>query len=72
MGIGFQAKDNKGNVVAKVQVLKEKPADVDEPSDNSYRILSLSVDSEGTISEDTADNILIEFKVSKEWVKKTI
>jgi len=70
MGIGFQAKDNKGNVVAKVQVLKEKPADVDEPSGNSYRILSLTVGSEGTINEDNADNILIEFKVSKEWIEE--
>jgi PGF-pre-PGF domain-containing protein len=70
MGIGFQAKDNNGNVVAKVQVLKEKPADVDEPSGNSYRILSLTVGSEGSINEDNADNILIEFKVSKEWIEE--
>jgi PGF-pre-PGF domain-containing protein len=70
MGIGFRAKDNKGNVVAKVQVLKEKPADVDIPSGNSYRILSMSVGSEGTVSENNADNILIEFKVSREWIEE--
>ncbi|APH38565.1 GLUG motif-containing protein [Methanohalophilus halophilus] len=70
MGIGFKTKDNKGNVVAKVQVLKDKPDDVDEPSGNSYRILSLSVGSEGTINEDNADNILIEFRVSKEWIEE--
>ncbi|APH38540.1 right-handed parallel beta-helix repeat-containing protein [Methanohalophilus halophilus] len=70
MGISFDAKDNEGNVVAKVQVLKEKPDDVDEPSGKSYRVLSMSVGSEGTINEDNADNILIDFKVSWNWIKE--
>jgi PGF-pre-PGF domain-containing protein len=70
LGISFDAKDDKGTVVAKVQTLKDKPDDVDDPKGNSYQLMSITVGSEGTISDENADNILIEFKVSKEWVKE--
>lgn len=70
LGISFDAKDNEGNVVAKVQALKDKPDDVDAPSSNSYQMISISVGSEGTINEGNADNILIEFKVTKEWIEE--
>ncbi|RNI07844.1 PGF-pre-PGF domain-containing protein [Methanohalophilus euhalobius] len=70
LGISFDAKDDKGTVVAKVQTLKDKPDDVDDPKGNSYQLMSITVGSEGTISDENADNILIEFKVSKEWVEK--
>ncbi|ADE35644.1 NosD domain-containing protein [Methanohalophilus mahii] len=69
-GISFDAKDDKGNVVAKVQVLKDKPDDVDTPSGNSYQMMSITVGNQDTISENNADNILIEFKVSKEWTEQ--
>ncbi|APH38602.1 NosD domain-containing protein [Methanohalophilus halophilus] len=69
-GISFDAKDDKGTVVANVQVLKDKPDDVDEPKGNSYQLMSITVGSEGTISDENADNILIEFKVSKEWIEE--
>ncbi|ODV49737.1 PGF-pre-PGF domain-containing protein [Methanohalophilus euhalobius] len=70
LGISFDAKDDKGTVVAKVQALKDKPDDVDDPKGNSYQLMSITVGSEGTISDENADNILIEFKVSKEWVEE--
>jgi PGF-pre-PGF domain-containing protein len=70
LGISFDAKDNEGTVVAKVQALKDKPDDVADPKGNSYQLMSITVGNEGTISDDNADNILIEFKVSKEWIEE--
>ncbi|WP_129597869.1 NosD domain-containing protein [Methanohalophilus profundi] len=70
LGISFDAKDDKGTVVAKVQVLKDKLDDVDDPTGNPYKVMSITVGSEGTISDENADNILIEFKVSKEWIEE--
>jgi PGF-pre-PGF domain-containing protein len=70
LGISFNAKDDKGTVVAKVQVLKDKPDDVDDPTGNSYQLMSITVGNEGTISDENADNILIKFKVSKEWIEE--
>ncbi|WP_406656130.1 PKD domain-containing protein [Methanolobus sp. ZRKC2] len=68
IGISFDAKDNEGVVVTKVQVLDHKPADVAAPKGRSYSIMSIDVGSEGTVSEHNADNIMIRFKVSREWV----
>jgi len=70
LGISFDAKDNKGNVVAKVQVLKELPEGIESSSSiHSYQEMSITVGKEGTVSKDNADNILIKFKVNREWIK---
>jgi PGF-pre-PGF domain-containing protein len=70
LGISFDAKKDGGLVVAKVQVLSDAPAGVPNPSGKSYQMMSIDVGSEGTISKDNADNIMIRFKVSKEWIKE--
>jgi PGF-pre-PGF domain-containing protein len=68
MGISFESKEDKGKVVARIQVLKEKPEDVGDTSGNSYKMMSINVGKEDTISENNAEGILIEFKVSWEWI----
>ncbi len=71
MGISFQAKSNEGNVVATVQVLKERPSGLmGGPSAHRYQTMSITVGREGTISDDNADNINIQFRVSKEWIRE--
>ncbi|RNI13703.1 PGF-pre-PGF domain-containing protein [Methanohalophilus sp. RSK] len=72
LGISFDANSYEGNVVTNVQVLKQMPDDVeDDPSDGQpYQVVSLTVGSEGTISNENADNILIRFKVSREWINE--
>jgi PGF-pre-PGF domain-containing protein len=70
VGVSFDAKDDEGLVVAKVQVLSSNPDSVPSPSGKSYQVMSIDVGSEGTISSDSADNIQIRFKVSKEWIEE--
>ncbi|ABE51316.1 Cadherin domain protein [Methanococcoides burtonii DSM 6242] len=70
LGVSFDAKDNEGVVVASVQVLNEVPDDVGSPSGISYEFMSINVGSDGMISEHNADNIVINFKVSREWIKE--
>ncbi|MBP1909981.1 NosD domain-containing protein [Methanolobus bombayensis] len=70
LGISFDAKKDKGLVVAKVQVLSGNPDGVSNPSGKSYQMLSIDVGSEGTVSSDSADNVMIHFKVSKEWIEE--
>jgi len=70
LGVSFDAKDDKGLVVAKVQVLSGSPEGVPASSGNSYRMMSIDVGSEGTVSSDNADNIHIRFKVSKQWIEE--
>ncbi|WP_319507323.1 PKD domain-containing protein [uncultured Methanolobus sp.] len=69
LGVSFDAKDDKGLVVAKVQVLSSSPEGVPSVSGNSYQMMSIDVGSEGTISSDSADNVKIHFKVSKQWIE---
>nr|WP_321496971.1 right-handed parallel beta-helix repeat-containing protein [uncultured Methanolobus sp.] len=69
LGISFDATKDKGLVVAKVQVLSSNPDGVPSPSGKSYQMLSIDVGSEGTISSDSADNLKIHFKVSREWIE---
>ncbi|WP_321431227.1 NosD domain-containing protein [uncultured Methanolobus sp.] len=68
--VSFEAKNDEGLVVAKVQLLSESPEGVPSSSGNSYKVMSIDVGSEGTISSDTADNIQIQFKVSKQWIEE--
>jgi PGF-pre-PGF domain-containing protein len=70
IGISFDAKQDKGLVVAKVQVLANSPEGVSLPASSSYQLMSIDVGSEGTISTGSADNIIIHFKVSKEWIEE--
>ncbi|MDP2217788.1 MAG: PKD domain-containing protein [Methanolobus sp.] len=70
LGISFDAKDNEGLVVAKVQVLSERPEGISNPPGNSYQLMSIDVGSQGTISNHNADNIRINFKVSREWIRE--
>ncbi len=72
LGVSFDAKDDKGLVVAKVQVLSSNPEGVPSPSGRSYQMMSIDVGSEGTISSSSgsADNIQIRFKVSKQWIEE--
>ena len=70
LGISFDATKDKGLVVAKVQVLSSNPDGVPSPSGKSYQMLSIDVGSEGTISSDSAENIMIRFKVSKQWIEE--
>ncbi|MDW7733589.1 MAG: PKD domain-containing protein, partial [Methanolobus sp.] len=70
LGISFDAKDNEGIVIAKVQVLSDKPEGISAPPGNSYQLMSIDVGSQGTISSHNADNILIRFKVSREWIRE--
>ena len=70
LGVSFDAKDDKGLVVAKVQVLSSTPEGVPSASGNSYQMMSIDVGSEGTISSDSADNVMIHFKVSKQWIEE--
>ncbi|MCD4704077.1 MAG: PGF-pre-PGF domain-containing protein, partial [Methanosarcinaceae archaeon] len=70
LGISFDAESNEGNVVTNVQVLNQLPDGVKgNPSDSQpFQTMSITVGSEGTISDRNADNILIRFKVSREWI----
>lgn len=68
LGISFDARDNEGLVVAKVEVLNSRPTDVPAPESNSYSVMSIDVGSEGTISDHNAENLMISFKVSREWI----
>lgn len=70
LGISFDAKDNEGLVVTKVQVLNSRPADIPALQSNSYSVMSIDVGSPGTISEHNAENIIIHFKVSREWIEE--
>ncbi|MBP2029483.1 PGF-pre-PGF domain-containing protein [Methanohalophilus levihalophilus] len=71
IGISFDAKDDKGVVVANVQVLEKMPDVVTgSPEGVVGPVMSITVGSEGTISQKSAENILIEFKVSWEWIKE--
>ncbi|MDW7732623.1 MAG: leucine-rich repeat protein [Methanolobus sp.] len=70
LGISFNAKKDKGLVVAKVQVLSDSPEGISLPAGNSYQLMSIDVGSEGTISTDSADNVLIHFRVSREWIEE--
>ncbi|WP_321431013.1 PGF-pre-PGF domain-containing protein [uncultured Methanolobus sp.] len=70
LGVSFDAKDDKGLVVSKVQVLSSTPEGVPASSGHSYQIMSIDVGSEGTISSASADNIMIHFKVSKQWIEE--
>jgi PGF-pre-PGF domain-containing protein len=70
LGVSFDAKNDEGLVVAKVQVLSETPEDVPASSGNCYQMMSIDVGSEGTISSGNADNIMIRFKVSKQWMEE--
>lgn len=70
LGVSFDSKDDQGLVVAKVQVLSATPEGVPSQSGNIYQMMSIDVGSEGTISSDNADNIMISFKVSKQWIEE--
>jgi PGF-pre-PGF domain-containing protein len=70
IGVSFNAKTDEGLVVTKVQVLNSRPSDVPASEGNSYSVMSIDVGSEGTISSGNADNIMIRFKVSKEWIEE--
>jgi PGF-pre-PGF domain-containing protein len=70
LGISFDAKDNEGIVVAKVQVLSDRPAGVSVPPGKQYQLTNIDVGSEGTISSHNADNIRINFKVSWDWIRE--
>ncbi|WP_292464808.1 PKD domain-containing protein [Methanolobus sp.] len=70
LGISFDAKDNEGLVVAKVQVLSDRPEGIPNPPGNSYQLMSIDVGSQGTISSHNADNIKINFKVSWDWIRE--
>lgn len=70
LGISFDAKDNEGIVVVKVQVLSDRPEGVSVPPGKQYQLMSIDVGSEGTISSHNADNIRINFKVSWDWIKE--
>ncbi|MDK2830975.1 MAG: hypothetical protein PWQ75_727 [Methanolobus sp.] len=70
LGVSFEAKKDKGLVVAKVQVLSTSPEGVPDSTGKSYQKVSIDVGSEGTISSDSADNIQIRFKVSKQWIEE--
>ncbi|WP_394701206.1 PGF-pre-PGF domain-containing protein [uncultured Methanolobus sp.] len=70
LGVSFDAKDDKGLVVSKVQVLSSTPEGVPASSGHSYQMMSIDVGSEGTISSDSAENVMIHFKVSKQWIEE--
>ncbi|MBP1910718.1 NosD domain-containing protein [Methanolobus bombayensis] len=70
LGVSFDAKNDEGLVVAKVQVLSSAPEGVLSASGNSYQMMSIDVGSEGTISSDSADNVMLHFKVSKQWIEE--
>ncbi|ADI75162.1 periplasmic copper-binding protein (plasmid) [Methanohalobium evestigatum Z-7303] len=84
-GISFESKENMGRVVAKVETLETLPDDVKSPTETdesdtpdgaeqsktrTYSKMSITVGSEGTVSDDNSDNLLIEFEVTKEWVEE--
>jgi PGF-pre-PGF domain-containing protein len=68
IGVSFDAKDDEGLVVARVQVLSDVSEGVPAPSSNCYQVMSIDVGNEGTISSDNAENIRIHFKVSRQWI----
>ncbi len=69
VSISFDAKNDEGLVVSKVQVLSESPKGIPSPSGTYYQLMSIDVGNEGTISTENADNVLIRFKVSREWIE---
>jgi len=68
VSIKFDAKDNAGLVIASVQVLSDSPDNTPAPNGDSYQLLSIDVGKQGTISNQNAENILINFRVSREWI----
>ncbi len=70
VSIKFDAKDNEGLVVASVQVLSDSPDNTPSPVGDSYQLLSIDVGKQGTISSQNAENILINFRVSREWIQE--
>lgn len=71
IGISFDSKEDKGVVVGNVQVLDDAPEEAGGyPEGTPYQIMSITLGSEGTISEENADNIIINFEVSWEWIKE--
>ncbi|WP_135611799.1 PGF-pre-PGF domain-containing protein [Methanococcoides sp. AM1] len=71
LGISFDSKEDKGLVVGNVQVLDDAPVDVgDYPDGIPYEIMSITLGPSGTISDENADNIIINFRVSWEWINE--
>ncbi|UGV41510.1 PGF-pre-PGF domain-containing protein [Methanococcoides orientis] len=71
LGISFDSKEDQGLVVGNVQVLNGAPAEVGRsPEGKQYQIMSITLGPEGTISEETADNIIINFQVTREWINE--
>ena len=70
IGVSFSPKQDKGTVVARVEVLSQKPDDVAESSGKFYKVMNINIGRTGTISSDNANDITIEFKVSKEWIRE--
>ena len=70
LAVSFDAKNDQGLVVAKVQTLLSAPEGVPSPSGRSYQMMSIDVGSEGTITSDSAENVMIRFKVSKQWIEE--
>lgn len=68
--ISFNSKRDEGRVISNVQTLRERPANVPESTGKVYSYLNIGVGRSGTINQDTADNILIYFRVSKDWVEQ--
>jgi PGF-pre-PGF domain-containing protein len=66
-GINFDSKNNKGLVMARVEVLNDTPEGVSSPPGTCYKLISINVGNKGTISTDSAENINIHFSVSKQW-----
>lgn len=70
IGVSFSPKQDKGTVVARVEVLSQKPDDVAESSGKFYKVMNINIGRTGTISSDNANDINIEFRVSKEWIRE--
>ncbi|UGV41511.1 PGF-pre-PGF domain-containing protein [Methanococcoides orientis] len=71
LGISFDSKEDQGLVVGNVQVLNGAPAEVGRsPEGKQYQIMSITLGPEGTISEETAENIIINFQVTREWINE--
>jgi PGF-pre-PGF domain-containing protein len=70
IGVSFDAKDDEGLVVARVQVLSDVSEGVPAQSGNCYQVMSIDVGNEGTISSDNAENLRIHFKVSRQWIEE--
>ncbi len=70
VGVSFDALQSKGTVVGRVQELTEEPEDIPTPDGSSYGIISINIGSTGTITSNSADDLVIHFKVSKEWIEE--